>query len=185
MPVDHRWLERIGRDLLIAIGEDPDREGLRDTPRRFAESWREFMTRDDISCTTFNTVHTDQMVVVSGMRVWSMCEHHLMPFWCDVTIGYIANEHVLGLSKFGRIADYHAHRLNMQETLVQSIADSIMRVCNTCDVAVIGHGEHLCMTSRGIKMHARMSTSIMKGAFRDQPEARSEFFHLSRLSRDC
>ncbi len=180
MPVSYESLRRIGRELLLAIGEDPDREGLKETPRRFAESWREFMGYADGSMpTTFSTVHTDQMVVISGMRVWSMCEHHLMPFWCDVTIGYVATDHILGLSKFGRIAALHAHKLTMQETLIHDIADDIMSICETHDVAVIGRGEHLCMTSRGIKMHATMSTSIMKGVFRDKPEARAEFFHLA------
>lgn len=185
MSVDHEWLKTIGRDLLLAIGEDPDREGLKDTPRRFADSWREFMDYSESNLdTTFSSVHTDQMVVVSGMRVCSICEHHLMPFWCDVTIGYIANDHILGLSKFGRIATLHAHKLRLQETLIHDIALSVMILCETYDVAVIGRGEHLCMTSRGIKMHATMATSIMKGSFRDKPEARAEFFHLAGQSKN-
>ncbi|GHO46415.1 GTP cyclohydrolase I [Ktedonospora formicarum] len=177
--VDYPQLLKLGRELLVAIGEDPDREGLRDTPRRWADSWREFVEYDPgITDTCFSSAETDQMVCVSGMRVFSMCEHHLMPFWCDVAIGYIAGEHVLGLSKFARIAHQFAHQLQIQERLGQQIADEITRITGTPDVAVVLKGEHMCMTARGIRTPGKMTSSVMRGVFRTENEARMEFLRL-------
>ena len=172
-------LERICRDLLNEIGEDPTRPGLLETPTRFAKMWIEFIEYDKGKTeTVFESTSTDQMVVVSGMRVWSMCEHHLLPFWCDVSIGYIASDQVLGLSKFARIAHQFAHQLQLQEQLVDQIADEVQRITGTCDVAVFAEGEHLCMVSRGIKTPALMKSSIMRGAFREKESARMEFLQM-------
>lgn len=121
-----------------------------------------------------------QMVVVSGMRVWSLCEHHLLPFWADVSIGYIADGRVLGLSKFARIAHKFAHRLQLQEQLVLQIADEIEAVTGTRNVAVIATGEHLCMTMRGVKTPAMMHSSVMRGVFRTDADARAEFLALTK-----
>lgn len=166
--------------ILAAIGEDPEREGLRDTPERVARWWAEFMEYDPGTLgTSFESDETDQMVCVSGMRVWSVCEHHLLPFWCDVTIAYLPHGRVLGLSKFGRIAQAHAHRLQLQERLVQGIADDLEALTSSPDVAVLARGEHLCMSMRGVKMPALMTSSVMRGAFRDKPEARAEFLALA------
>lgn len=168
------------RQMLEAIGEDPEREGLLDTPRRVANYWREFMEyQPGNHDTTFESVKVDQMIVVSGMRVWSLCEHHLLPFWCDISIGYITNQKVMGLSKFGRIAKKHAHKLQLQERLVDDIAKDIMKIADTEDVAVLAVGEHLCMTMRGIQMPATMMSSSINGSFRNQPEVRAEFFNLT------
>jgi GTP cyclohydrolase I len=112
------------------------------------------------------------------MRVTSLCEHHLLPFWCDVAIGYIPREKVLGLSKFARIAHKFAHRLQLQERLGQQIADEVSRITGTPDVAVVLKGEHLCMTARGIRTPGVMISSIMRGAFRSESEARLEFLRL-------
>src|ERR1700674_2876777 len=126
--VDYPHLLALGHELLLAIGEDPEREGLRETPRRWADSWREFIEYDPGTTeTTFSSLTSDQLVCVSGIRVASLCEHHLLPFWCDVSIGYIPNEKVLGLSKFARIAQQCAHRLQLQERLGQQIADEVAR----------------------------------------------------------
>lgn len=177
--VDYAALERIGCNLLTAIGEDPTRPGLLDTPRRFAAAWREFIEYEPgVTDTTFESVTTDQMVVVSGLRVWSMCEHHMLPFWCDVSIGYIARDKVLGLSKFARIAHQFAHRLQLQERLIHQIADEITRITGTPDVAVLGQGEHLCMVMRGIQTPGKMTTSVMRGVFLESSSARSEFLSL-------
>lgn len=182
--VNYRALLQIGRDLLQALGEDPDREGLQETPRRFADHWREFMEYlPGTTETCFESVVTDQMVVVSGIRVWSFCEHHLLPFWCDISIGYIVQEKVLGLSKFARIAHQHAHRLQLQERLCHSIADDIVRITATEDVAVIARGEHLCMTMRGIRTPGIMTSSIMRGVFRASSETRMEFLELISKER--
>lgn len=180
MPVDYDRLLVLGRDLLVALGEDPDREGLQETPRRWASMWREFVDYAPGKVdTVFESVQADQVVVVSGMRVWSFCEHHLLPFWCDVSIGYLPADHVLGLSKFARIAHHYAHRLQVQERLVSQIADDVVRLTGSPDVAVVARGEHLCMTMRGVRTPARMTSSVMYGVFRDSPSARAEFLALA------
>src|SRR6266851_8100368 len=116
-------LEKLARALLIDGGEDPYREGLRGTPARYARWWREFVSYDPGRIeTTFGTVTSDQLIQVSDIRVWSLCEHHLLPFWCDVSIAYIAHHRIVGLSKFARIAHDHAHRLQVQERLTAGIA---------------------------------------------------------------
>jgi GTP cyclohydrolase IA len=177
--VDYPRLLALGRELLIAIGEDPDREGLQETPRRWADFWREFIEYDPGTTEkTFSSVVADQMVCVSGLRVSSLCEHHLLPFWSDVSIGYIPDEKVLGLSKFARIVHQFAHRLQLQERLGQQIADEIIRITGTQNVAVVLKGEHLCMTARGIRMPGRMTSSVMRGIFRTQSEMRMEFLRL-------
>jgi GTP cyclohydrolase I len=150
-----------------------------DTPRRFAASWRDFIEYNaGNEATVFNSFSVNQMVVVKGMRVWSMCEHHLLPFYCDVSIGYIADNKILGLSKFGRIAKKNSHRLQVQERLVENIASDIMKITASENVAVIARGEHLCMTMRGIEMPATMISSSLHGVFRDAPSARLEFLEL-------
>ncbi|MBV9231209.1 MAG: GTP cyclohydrolase I [Chloroflexi bacterium] len=172
-------LIELARELLIAIGEDPDREGLRDTPRRWADWWREFIEYDPgMTETCFASAAIDQMVCVSGIRVWSLCEHHLLPFYCDVSIGYITGEKVLGLSKFARIAHQFAHRPQLQERLGQQIADEISRIVETENVAVVLKGEHLCMTARGIRTPGIMTSSVMRGVFRTNSDARMEFLRL-------
>lgn len=173
-------LQDICRELLITIGEDPDREGLKDTPRRFAHYWQEFINYESgNSDVTFESVTTDQMVIVSGIRVWSLCEHHLLPFWCDISIGYIARNRVLGLSKFARIAHKYAHRLQIQERLIHQIADEIQELTQSKDIAILASGEHLCMSMRGIKTPAQMKTSVMRGVFFEKPEARQEFLTIT------
>src|SRR5438132_7357494 len=177
--VNYPRLLALGRELLIAIGEDPDREGLQETPRRWADAWREFIEYDPGTTeTTFSSPTSDQLVCVSGIRVASLCEHHLLPFWCDVSIGYIPDEKVLGLSKFARIAHQFAHRLQLQEQLGRQIANEITRITGTMNVAVVLKGEHLCMTARGIRTPGRMTSSVMRGVFRTESLTRMEFLRL-------
>lgn len=167
------------RALLEAVGEDPDRKGLRETPARVARFWREFLEHDPGKLDTrFESVRTDQLVAVTGMRVWSLCEHHLLPFWCDVSVGYLAGDTVLGLSKFARIAHRHAHRLQLQERLVDGIAEEVARRAETESVAVVARGVHLCMVMRGVRTEATMTSSSMRGVFRHNPFARQEFMDL-------
>lgn len=179
------------RDLLVALGEDPNREGLLDTPRRVADMWAEFLDYDPGRLgTMFESETVDQLVVVSGMRVWSMCEHHLLPFWCDVAVGYLsqpaadaggtAAPRVIGLSKMGRIAHKHAHRLQLQERLVSGIASDLRAALGHAHVAVVARGEHLCMTARGVRTPHRMTSSDLHGAFRE-PALRAEFLALADL----
>lgn len=170
------------RELLVLLGEDPDREGLRETPARVSRWWREFITYDPGKTnTTFEAIQTNQMVVVAGIKTWSLCEHHLLPFWCDVSIGYIAEEKVLGLSKFARVVHQFAHQLQLQERLTHQIADEIERLTQSPNVAVLAAGQHLCMTMRGIKTPGLMQTSVMRGVFFDIPQARAEFLAMSGL----
>ena len=177
--VDYPRLLALGRELLLAIGEDPEREGLRETPRRWADAWREFIEYDPGTTeTTFASVSSDQLVCVSGIRVASLCEHHLLPFWCDVSIGYIPNGKVLGLSKFARIAHQFAHRLQLQEQLGEQIADEISRITGTQNVAAVLKGEHYCMAARDIRSPARMTSSVMRGVFRTESQTRMEFLRL-------
>lgn len=179
MSVDYAALERIGKELLVAIGENPEREGIRDTPRRFASWWREFMDyKPGTVDTAFEAVNSDAVVAVTGMRVWSLCEHHLLPFNATLSIGYIPRDKVLGLSKFARIAHMVAHRLQLQERLVNEIADEIEAVTGSPDIAVIASGEHLCMTMRGIRTYGSMRTSVMRGSFKESTKTREEFLML-------
>jgi GTP cyclohydrolase IA len=171
----------IGRRLLKEIGEDPERDGLRDTPERFARWWREFTDYDPGTISTlFETTTTSQMVTVSDIEVWSLCEHHLLPFHCSITISYKPTTTLLGLSKFARIAHHHAHRLQVQERLVSDIAHHISKITNTPDVAVIAHGQHLCMTMRGIKTNANMTSTAYLGAYDTNPQLRTELHALTR-----
>lgn len=177
--VDYDKLVQIGRDLLIAIGEDPERDGLKDTPHRYAKWWREFIDYDAGKIeTSFQLENNDQMVAVTGMRVWSLCEHHLLPFSSTISIGYIPKDKVLGLSKFARIAHKYAHKPQVQERLVQEIADEVKKITGSENVAVVADGEHSCMVMRGIRTSGNMRTSVMSGAFRNEPEARAEFLNL-------
>ncbi|MFJ6701069.1 GTP cyclohydrolase I [Streptomyces sp. NPDC091272] len=172
-PVDP--LEDVGRKLLLAIGEDPDRAGLAGTPARFARWWREFSNYEAGDVDSLFELKTDgQIVVVSDIEVWSLCEHHLLPFSCSVTIAYRPGSHVLGLSKFARIAHRHAHRLQVQERLVRDISDEISAVSGSPDVAVIARGEHLCMSMRGIRTAATMTSSVFNGIFADYGPPREE-----------
>jgi GTP cyclohydrolase IA len=170
-------LEDLARTLLIEIGEDPDREGLRDTPARYAKWWREFTSYDAGNMeTTFETLTSDQLIQIDNIRVWSLCEHHLLPFWCDVSIAYIAHKRIVGLSKFARIAHNHAHRLQVQERLTSGIADAVVAVSGSPDVAVTASGEHLCMTIRGVRTAANMSTSVLRGVFQTDPEMQARLY---------
>lgn len=165
--------------LLKEIGEDPDRDGLRETPERFARWWREFTDYDPGTVATlFETTTTGQLVLVSGIEVWSLCEHHLLPFSCSISVAYRSTERLLGLSKFARIAHQHAHRLQVQERLVADIAADIIRITGSQDVAVVGHGEHLCMTMRGIRTSARMTSTSINGEFARAGLARDELLTL-------
>ncbi|ARP73801.1 GTP cyclohydrolase I FolE [Streptomyces pluripotens] len=180
-PREEDPLVGLARQLLKEIGENPDRDGLRDTPTRFARWWREFINYEPGSVgTLFESVDTKQLVIVSDIQVWSLCEHHLLPFNCSVTIAYRPTDRLLGLSKFARIAHRHAHKLQVQERLVSEIAEDIAQLSGAEDVAVIARGEHLCMTMRGIKAAAQMTSTAYRGAFGEDAALRAEMFNLLR-----
>jgi GTP cyclohydrolase I len=174
-------LQAIGRRLLEVLQIPIEGETL-ETPKRWAKWWMEFMNYDPGKVeTSFSSNRVDQMVVITIDRIWSLCSHHLLPWYADVTIGYIPNQRVLGLSKFARIAQKHAHKPQTQEQFVDDIAEEISRLAGTKNVAVVARGEHLCMISRGIKAPGKMMTSSMKGAFRHEGSTRREFFSLMKL----
>ena len=177
--MNQKKIEQLIVQLLRELGENPKREGLLETPKRVAKFWNEFINYEPGKIeTTFEAVKADQMVIVKNIKVWSLCEHHLMPFSSTISIGYITKKKVLGLSKFARIAHKHAHKLQLQEKLVQDIADELGSLVGTKDIAVFAEGTHLCMVARGIKTDGQMITSVMQGAFRKEPETRQEFLSL-------
>jgi GTP cyclohydrolase I len=181
------YLEYLTRELLRTIGEDPTRDGLVDTPRRVAKWWMEFVNyQPGTTDTAFEWARArpaGNLVVASGIRVWSLCEHHLLPFWVDVTIGYIPAGQLLGLSKFARIAHQAAHRLQLQERLIAEIADQAEKATGTADVAVYGTGEHLCMTMRGIRTVGQLASQDLRGDFVADDQLRREFLDAAKPQR--
>lgn len=178
---DHQRAVNAVRELLTAVGEDPDRDGLRDTPERVACMYAELLwggdgDPDDHLDVTFEHGH-DEMVVLRDIPFYSICEHHMLPFFGTATVGYIPNEEIVGLSKLARVVEHLARRLQVQERLACQIADAIERVIDPVGVAVMIEAEHLCMTMRGVKKPgSRMVTTVTRGAFRDNPATRQEFF---------
>ena len=173
-------LERIGEELLDEISPDwRDNPHMLDTPRRYAKWWHEFTTYDGGNdATVFPVEHVDQMVAVTGIDTWSLCAHHLLPFSASVSIGYVADTQVLGLSKFARIAHAAAHQPTSQEALCAAIADRVQEVTGSESVAVTANGLHLCMAMRGIRTPATMTTSVTRGVFREDPAARTEWLNI-------
>lgn len=178
--VDYEALLDIGQQLLTAVGANLEDPSLKDTPRRYANFWREFIEYDPGKIdTSFAETRSGKMIIVSGMRIWSLCEHHLLPFWADVSIAYIPKGNVLGLSKFARIAHQYAHQLQIQERLVSQIADDVTKLTKTNSVAVMATGVHTCMVMRGIKTDGRMTTLDTRGAFEDEPHLCERFLLLA------
>src|SRR5918994_2591958 len=181
---DQPRAEAAVRELLIAIGEDPDREGLHDTPARVARAYAELtaglrMAPEDVLSTTFDIGH-DEMVLVRDIELWSMCEHHLVPFTGVAHVGYIpaATGKITGLSKLARLVDVYARRPQVQERLTTQIADSLMEILDPRGVIVVIECEHMCMTMRGVrKAGAKTITSAMRGQLRD-PATRAEALAL-------
>ncbi|SHM32076.1 GTP cyclohydrolase I FolE [Actinacidiphila paucisporea] len=172
------------RELLLAVGEDPDREGLRETPNRVARAYREIFSGlwqepEDVLTTTFDIGH-DEMVLVKDIEVMSSCEHHLVPFVGVAHVGYIPSlsGKITGLSKLARLVDVYARRPQVQERLTTQIADSLMRILEPRGVIVVVECEHMCMTMRGVrKPGAKTITSAVRGQLRD-PATRSEAMSL-------
>lgn len=166
------------------LGEDPDREGLLGTPARVKESLT-FLTegyRQDPRNLIENAVFSDkheEMVLIKDIPIYSLCEHHLLPFFGHAHVGYIPNEKIVGISKIARMVDLFARRLQVQERLTNQIADTLMEVLAPKGVAVVIEAEHLCMQMRGVqKRGTSIITSSMLGAFRRRPETRAEFMNL-------
>lgn len=172
------------RNILIEIGEDPNREGLLSTPKRVAEAY-EFLTagyHKDIEQVLNNAIFTekyDEMVLVKNIDFYSMCEHHMLPFYGKVHIAYIPNGKIVGLSKIPRIVEVFARRLQVQERMTQQIADTIEKYLQPVGVAVVSEAYHMCMMMRGVeKQNSSATTSAMHGVFKDDEKTRNEFLNL-------
>ena len=179
-------MERSFRDLLDAIGEDPQRQGLLRTPNRAAKAF-EFLTNgyrqslDEIINDAIFDSDASEIVLVKDIELYSMCEHHLLPFIGKAHVAYIPNGRVIGLSKVARIVDVFARRLQIQENLTVQIADALMKTLHPNGVAVVIEAKHLCMMMRGVeKQNSVMTTSCLLGSFKEDARTRSEFLALLR-----
>jgi len=177
-------LPEIIRDLLVALGEDPGREGLQDTPERIAQTLR-FLTSgyemrvEDILNGALYPVSYDEMVMVKDIELFSLCEHHLLPFFGKCHVAYIPDQRVVGLSKIPRLVDMFSRRLQIQERLTTQIAETFMEKIRPQGVGVVIEARHLCMMMRGVeKQHSQAVTSAMLGVFREQQQTREEFLSL-------
>ena len=181
-------LASLYRALLGAVGEDPKREGLRDTPERAARALRWLTSGYDQTIEqacggAIFASDIDEMVIVKEIEMYSMCEHHLLPFVGRAHVAYLPNGKVLGLSKVARVVDMFARRLQIQENLTRQIADAIQQVTDALGVAVTIEARHMCMMMRGVqKQNSTMTTSVTLGAFRDEPACRAEYLQLIRRS---
>lgn len=177
-------IERNVRQLLTLISEDPNREGLRHTARRVAKSWEFFTSgyRQDIADVLNGAVFKErysEMVIVKDIDFFSMCEHHLLPFYGKAHVAYIPNGKILGLSKVPRIVEVFSRRLQVQERMTQQIADTLYEALNPEGVGVVIEARHLCMMMRGVeKQNSVATTSAMLGVFREDVKTRSEFLDL-------
>jgi len=164
---------------LAYIGDNPDREGLLETPRRVVKSWERlfggYKQNPESVLKTFVEGSCDEMVVLKDIEFYSTCEHHFQPFFGTISIGYLPNKRVLGVSKLARLVEIYSRRLQIQEKLSAEIADSLMKYLNPLGVMVVCKARHLCMASRGVEKHnAVMITSAIRGVFK-RPEVRAEF----------
>lgn len=180
----HTDMEVVLRNVLRAVGENPDREGLRDTPKRVIKSWLEIyagykMDPKEILSTVFADGACDDMVVLKNIPFNSMCEHHMLPFIGKAHIGYLPNGRVVGLSKLARLTDCFARRLQIQEKMTGQIAGAVMEHLQPLGVGVVVEAHHQCMSCRGVnKTGTTMVTSAMLGVYRSEPEVRAEFLGL-------
>lgn len=177
-------MEKLFYNLLKEIGENPEREGLKDTPKRVAESYK-FLTQgyhqnlDEVLNGAFFESEDSHMVIVKDIELYSLCEHHMLPFIGKCHIGYIPNKKVIGVSKLARVVDMYSRRLQIQERLTEQIAHAIMDKTGAQGVGVVIEAQHLCMMMRGVeKQNSKMITSSMHGIFRSQMATRTEFLRL-------
>lgn len=179
-------MEKIYRDLLKSIGEDLNRDGLKATPKRAARAFEHLtigysQNVDDVVNGAIFESDNDEMIIVKDIELYSLCEHHLLPFFGKCHVGYVPQGKVIGLSKIARIVDVFAKRLQIQENLTKQVADSIMKCTGAKGVGVVIEAKHLCMMMRGVeKQNSVMKTSCMLGIFRSQISTRSEFLSLIR-----
>jgi GTP cyclohydrolase I len=186
---DHKKLQEITKLLLSEIGEDPTREGLINTPERVAKAWDFFSQgyRTNVQEIVNGAIFEEdcsEMVVVRDIEFFSMCEHHMIPFFGRCHVGYLPNKEIIGLSKIPRIVDAFSQRLQVQERLTSQIAETLMDILDPIGVGVVMEGRHLCMQMRGVeKQNSFATTSSMLGQFRESPETRSEFLSIIRMKQ--
>jgi len=184
-PIDTGRIERAVREILLAIGEDPDRDGLAETPARVARAYAEQFSGlaqrpEDVLATVFDADY-DELILVRDIEVYSTCEHHLVPFFGFAHVGYIPNEkgQITGLSKLARLVDVYARRPQVQERMTSQIADALMTVLEPRGALVVIEAEHLCMSMRGVrKPGAKTVTSAVRGSIRDSDRTRAEAMSL-------
>ena len=184
-PIDTGRIERAVREILLAIGEDPGRDGLAETPARVARAYAEQFSGlsqrpEDVLTTVFDADH-DELILVRDIELYSTCEHHLVPFFGFAHVGYIPNEkgQITGLSKLARLVDVYAHRPQVQERMTSQIADALMEVLEPRGALVVIEAEHLCMSMRGVrKPGAKTVTSAVRGIMRDSDRTRAEAMSL-------
>ena len=181
-------LEINTKNLLELLGEDPSREGLLNTPKRVAKAW-EFLTKgynenlDDLINNAIFEGESKDMVIVKNIEFYSLCEHHMIPFYGKAHIGYIPDGKIIGLSKLARITDLFSQRLQVQERLTNQIAQCLQEVLNPRGVAVVLEGKHFCMLSRGVqKQNSIATSSSMLGIFREKESTRNEFLKLIEMN---
>lgn len=184
---DHKKLQEITKLLLSEIGEDPTRAGLINTPERVAKAWDFFSQgyRANVQEIVNGAIFEEdcsEMVIVRDIEFFSMCEHHMIPFFGRCHVGYLSNKKIIGLSKIPRIVDAFSQRLQVQERLTSQIAETLMDILDPIGVGVVMEGRHLCMQMRGVeKQNSFATTSSMLGQFRESPETRSEFLSIIRM----
>ena len=181
---NRKKIAELVKSLLIELGEDPEREGLKKTPERVAKSLT-YLTRGyrqnvkTVVNGAYFTSGTNHMVILKNIELYSMCEHHMLPFYGKCAIGYISKGKVLGVSKLARIVDMYSRRLQIQERLTEEIADAIMKETGAEGVGVVINAKHLCMMMRGVeKQNSSMTTSAVLGSFRTDEKVRQEFLSL-------
>jgi GTP cyclohydrolase I len=179
--VDVEAAAAAAHDLLLALGADPDSDGLRDTPQRVAAAYAELLTPEPFDLTTFpNDEGYDELVVVRSIPFASLCMHHLLPFHGTATVAYIPGERILGLSKLARVVEMFARDLQVQERLTKQVSDWLAEQLQPRGVGVVLEAEHMCMSLRGVqKPGARTVTSALHGLVRDDPRTRQEFLALA------
>lgn len=175
--INENAVQRAIRDLLLALGEDPDRDGLRDTPARVMRFWVDFLEPNYGQLDRVFETPFDEMVMLRGVRYYSLCEHHLLPFFGRAAVAYIPDSRgVLGLSKLARIVFKHASKLQLQERLASNIADEVEELTKARGVGVSVSGVHLCACMRGIRaVDSEFVTNVLRGVMHDEPAARAEF----------
>lgn len=168
-------------DILRFIHENPDREGLRQTPRRYEKFLKDFTTPPPFHPTVFSSEGYDEMVVQTGITFYSLCEHHLVPFFGTGTIAYIPDKHIIGLSKLARTLEHFSRSLQNQERITSQVADYLQETLKPKGVGVVVQARHLCMEMRGVrKLGAQTTTSALRGYFKSRPQTRSEFMVLAQ-----